>query len=58
MSAKIGRLIYDNELGDVRATKNVWKLMREPTDDEMLRVLRMMAKYSTGAKSKGVAALV
>ncbi|MDD5510499.1 MAG: LAGLIDADG family homing endonuclease [Dehalococcoidales bacterium] len=47
LSAKIGRLVFDSKLGDVRKAKGVWQLMREPTDEDMLRVLRMMTKYSS-----------
>lgn len=52
LSEMIGRQVFDNHLGDVRQARGVWKLMREPTEHEALRVLRMKAKYSTGAQSK------
>ena len=50
LASMIGRQIFDNHLGDVRQARGVWKLMREPTEAEALRVLRMKEKYSTGAQ--------
>lgn len=52
LAEMIGRQIFDNHLGDVRQARGVWKLMREPTEAEALRVLRMKEKYSTGAQRK------
>jgi len=48
LSEMIGRQVFDNHLGDVRQARGVWQLMREPTEEEAIRVLRMKAKYSTG----------
>ena len=56
LSAKIGRLIFDNNLGDVRTARNVKKLMKGNTDEEVMRVLRMMSKYSSGSRQKSGAA--
>lgn len=50
LSEMIGRQVYDNHLGDVRQARGVWKLMREPTEEEALRVLRMKEKYSARAQ--------
>jgi len=50
ISVMIGRQVFDNNLGDVRQARGVWKLMREPTEAEVLRVLRMKEKYSTGER--------
>jgi len=61
LSEMIGRQIFDNRLGDVRQARGVWKLMREPTEAEALRVLRMKEKYITGAPRKdkqGAASLI
>ncbi len=49
LSEMIGRQIFDNRLGDVRQARGVWQLMREPTEEDAMRVLRMKAKYSTNA---------
>jgi MoxR-like ATPase len=49
LSEMIGRQIFDNRLGDVRQARGVWQLMREPTEKEAVRVLRMKAKYSPAA---------
>ncbi|MDD5081745.1 MAG: hypothetical protein PHU08_00085 [Dehalococcoidales bacterium] len=49
LAEMIGRQVFDNRLGDVRQARGVWQLMREPTEAEAIRVLRMKAKYSTGA---------
>jgi hypothetical protein len=42
----IGRTIYDYGLGDVRKARGVWQLMTEPTEEEALRVVQLMRKYS------------
>ncbi len=42
----LGRLIYDYGIGDVRKARGAWQLMNEPTEDEALRVIRLMLKYS------------
>ncbi len=49
LSEMIGQQVFDNRLGDVRQARGVWQLMREPTEEEAKRVLRMKAKYSTEA---------
>jgi hypothetical protein len=49
LSRMIACQVFDNHLGDVRQARGVWQLMREPTEAEATRVLRMKAKYSTGA---------
>jgi hypothetical protein len=42
----IGVQVYDMGLGDVRKARGVWQLMREPTEDEVRRIIRMNLKYS------------
>jgi hypothetical protein len=37
--------VYDIGLGDVRKARGVWQLMREPTEEEVKRVIRMNIKY-------------
>ena len=46
----ISAQILDNNLGDVRSARGVYKLMKQPTAEEAIRVLRMKAKYSTGER--------
>ena len=46
----IGRLIYDNGIGDVRKARGVWQLMTGPTEDEVRRVVQLMLKYSADHK--------
>jgi len=41
----IGTKVYDMGLGDVRKARGVWQLMREPTEAEVERVIRMNLKY-------------
>lgn len=42
----VGVQVYDMGLGDVRKARGVWQLMREPTEAEVRRVIRMNLKYS------------
>lgn len=41
----VGVQVYDMGLGDVRKARGVWQLMREPTEAEVRRVIRMNLKY-------------
>jgi len=41
----IGIKVYDMGLGDVRKARGVWQLMRNPTDEEVERVIQMNIKY-------------
>jgi len=41
----IGTQVYDMGIGDVRKARGVWQLMREPTEAEVKRVIRMNIKY-------------
>ncbi|MDD5338456.1 MAG: hypothetical protein PHG35_03470 [Dehalococcoidales bacterium] len=50
LSELIACQVFDNGLGDVRQARGVWQLMKEPTREEVIRVLRMKAKYSAGAE--------
>jgi Holliday junction DNA helicase RuvB len=52
----IGREVYNEQLGDVRKAKAVWKLMSEPSEAEIQRVISMMLKYGTGQVKKPVTA--
>jgi hypothetical protein len=52
LSELIAEQVFDNGLGDVRQARGVWQLMRAPTREEVIRVLRMKAKYSTGAQTR------
>jgi hypothetical protein len=51
LAEMIGRQVFDSRLGDVRQVRGVWKLMREPTEAEAVRVLRMKEKYRTGEQT-------
>ncbi len=42
----IGKMVYDNDLGDIRKARGVWKLMAEPTEDEVLSAIKFMVNYS------------
>ncbi|MBA7623783.1 hypothetical protein ES703_31182 [subsurface metagenome] len=46
IASLIGRLVYDYGIGDVRKARGAWQLMTEPTQDEALRVIQLMMKYS------------
>jgi hypothetical protein len=50
LSELIACQVFDNGLGDVRQARGVWQLMREPTREEVIRVLRMKTKYSPWAE--------
>jgi len=47
----IGRMVLDYELGDVRQARGIWKMMSEPTEDEVHRVIRLMIKYSPASSA-------
>ncbi len=42
----IGIQVYDMGLGDVRKARGVWQLMRQPTEEEVQRIIKMSLKYS------------
>lgn len=46
LAATIGRTVFDLGLGDVRRARSVWELMEVQTEEEMNRVISLMAKYS------------
>ena len=46
LAAFIGQMIYDYGIGDVRKARGAWQLMEAPTQDEALRIIRLMLKYS------------
>lgn len=52
LASLIGQYIYDYNIGDVRKARGVWQLMTAPTDEEVLRVVRLMLKYSSDNKIK------
>ena len=47
LARMIAGQVFDNQLGDVRQARGVYQLMREPTEMEAIRVLRMKTKYSS-----------
>jgi len=47
LAALIGQLVYDYGIGDVRKARGAWQLMIAPTQDEALRVIQLMLKYSS-----------
>jgi hypothetical protein len=48
----IGLMVFDNNLGDVRKARGVWKLMNEPTEDEVFNTIKFMVDYSPNANPK------
>ena len=46
MAAKIGQVVFDGKLGDVRTARAVYQLMLAQTDEELERVVRMNLKYA------------
>jgi len=49
----IGVQVYDMGLGDVRKARGVWQLMREPTEEEVRRIISMNLKYSPEIEPRG-----
>lgn len=45
IAEKIGCCVFDYQLGDVRRARAVWKMMVEPTEAEIQKVIQMMIKY-------------
>ena len=37
--------VFDNELGDVRQARDIWKSMNAPTREEADRILNVKLKY-------------
>jgi hypothetical protein len=52
IASLIGRLVYDCAIGDVRKARGAWQLMTEPTQDEAVRVIQLMMKYSSDHQKK------
>jgi len=52
IATRIGSLVHDYDLGDVRKARGVWQIMNAPTEEEMHRVIRLMLKYSPGAQMR------
>jgi len=46
IASLIGQYVFDYKVGDVRKARGVWNLMNEATEEEILRVVQMMLKYS------------
>jgi len=46
MAVKIGHVVFDRNLGDVRTARAVYQLMMAQTDEELERVVRMNLKYA------------
>lgn len=42
----IGQLVFDRGIGDIRKARGVWQLVNRPTEDEVIRVVNLMEKYS------------
>jgi len=57
MAEKIGRIVYDRQLGDVRRARGIWELMMSPTDEELERIVGMMTRYSAATVQKRNASL-
>ncbi|MDD3983955.1 MAG: ATP-binding protein [Candidatus Omnitrophica bacterium] len=57
IAEKIGRTVYERQLGDVRRARGIWELMQAPTDAELDRIVGMMTKYSARAVQKRNAAI-
>ena len=54
IARKIGELVFDYGLGDVRKARGAWQLMQEPTSEEIHRVIQLMMKYSPdGVRRRG-----
>lgn len=41
----IGGQVYDHQIGDVRKARGIWQLLKEPTPEEVDRVILMSLKY-------------
>lgn len=46
IATRIGELVYDEGIGDVRKARAAWNMMTEPTSDELQRVIQLMLTYS------------
>lgn len=49
----IGRQVYDYGLGDVRKARGVYAMVRESTEDEVVRVINLMLRYSGDLQKAG-----
>jgi Holliday junction DNA helicase RuvB len=56
MADKIGVVVYDRSLGDVRTARAVYQLMLSQTDEELERVVRMNLKYAPDDSYKKIKA--
>jgi replication-associated recombination protein RarA len=52
IAALIGQMVFDYGLGDVRKARGAWQLMTEPTEEEVLRVIHLMRKYSPSSQKE------
>ena len=52
LATLIGGLIFDNQIGDLRKARGCWLLMKEPTEEEVQRVIRLMLKYSPDVQTQ------
>lgn len=50
LAEKIGKLVFDYKLGDIRKARGVCEMMEAPTLAEAERVIQFMLKYSGGNK--------
>jgi replication-associated recombination protein RarA len=46
MARRIGQLVFDYKLGDVRKARGVWQLMDEASESEVQRAINLIQKYS------------
>lgn len=53
LAGAIGARVFDYGLGDVRKARGVWKLMREPSQEEAQRVVNLMMRYSGNGHGQG-----
>ncbi len=52
IARRIGEMVYDYGLGDVRKARGIWQLMREATPAEIDRVVMLMIKYSEEGQAR------
>lgn len=45
LATLIGEQVFDNQMGDFRRARAVWKFMTAPTREEVVRVVKFMLKY-------------
>ncbi len=53
IAEKLGLLIYDNGLGDIRAVMRAWSQMHEPSEAEVRRVVQFLLRWAPGGHVPG-----